>query len=851
MDLPTCPACKQSVLDDDAVDCPFCGAPMKGGPTSARPSAAPKSAPSKSAPAKTAAPKAGPPQVSAVKAALAADKPSRVSERASEREAAKEAPPVEDDDPFAVDQSVAASAVPVSRQQGPGKTLEVTCPMCETKGFITPKAAGKLVKCCNPECMVPIFAAPAIEKKQPVAPPPKPKSKLPWLYIVGGVSAAGIAAACIWIMNQPGPRELPPIPPMPPKGGNQINDQNPDGLQNADGERGGKKKVEVQIADGQDPAAIARKQITRDALERLVDVSFNIKTNRKPLWRRLAATAYIFAGDLKHADDQLDLLEKSGTQTQNEGVLPVAALAWLQATGSPEEFTRSVDRARRLAETLPKRGRYATESAIATASLLVASGKADQARTLLANHHADPAVDQLAAAMRVVVDDQTFNLDTVLTGRTVGDWQAPLETAVTLILANHGRWDDALAWATDAADPVTRAEETTVWAESYARRAIPAEDAAGFERAIKAADGLSVDGKARLLARLAAVKFSAGDEPGAEELLTAAQTALDTINRPPAIKVQGAKALLDLKLPATIPLRQAAVAAAEIAGVQVQLAHREAAWNNILLSIRFLHAIAPSSGSMQERARQLDKEPDKIRAELKKALALKKDDEVRRAFAQYRDKFNDVAAANRVLSFWQEVVLTAAAEFGLLEQVWDELQVLDRKPIPEREPLLSSSVPLFVAARFAAAGNDKKEAEITRAVESRINPADSQVVKQICEQMFHAGDYSGCAQRLNEAMTPTGILHEWALRLACRLVKAGKFSEAIAFCSAIKDPALKDDGLFLTAALASRAGHAVEYWKASSGLEPMESAAVCSGLVVGLPAPTPAGQPANDIEDGK
>ncbi len=31
MDLPTCPACGQSVLDDDAVDCPFCGASLKGG----------------------------------------------------------------------------------------------------------------------------------------------------------------------------------------------------------------------------------------------------------------------------------------------------------------------------------------------------------------------------------------------------------------------------------------------------------------------------------------------------------------------------------------------------------------------------------------------------------------------------------------------------------------------------------------------------------------------------------------------------------------------------------------------------------------------------------------------------
>jgi len=98
MDLPTCPACKQSVLDDDAVDCPFCGAPMKGGPAPARSSAPPKSASPRAASTKAAAPKTAAPHVSAVKMALAPDK----SARTAEREAEKEAPPVEDDDPFAM-----------------------------------------------------------------------------------------------------------------------------------------------------------------------------------------------------------------------------------------------------------------------------------------------------------------------------------------------------------------------------------------------------------------------------------------------------------------------------------------------------------------------------------------------------------------------------------------------------------------------------------------------------------------------------------------------------------------------------------------------------------------------------
>ena len=37
MDLRFCPACNQSVLDDDATDCPFCGASMSGKPGAAAP----------------------------------------------------------------------------------------------------------------------------------------------------------------------------------------------------------------------------------------------------------------------------------------------------------------------------------------------------------------------------------------------------------------------------------------------------------------------------------------------------------------------------------------------------------------------------------------------------------------------------------------------------------------------------------------------------------------------------------------------------------------------------------------------------------------------------------------------
>jgi hypothetical protein len=752
--------------------------------------------------------------------------------------AEKQSAPAESDDPFAVDQSTTASAIPVSRQQGPGKSLEVTCPMCETHGFVSPKAAGKLIKCCNPQCLVPIFTAPVIKKEVPVAPPPPPKKKIPWLYIGGALAAVAIAAVCIVVMNQTGTVELPPlVPPDNVVGGDR-------GAADGDLQREGKGNEAAAGGDGKKPPVDVEvsnnpgRQVAQNALQRLSDVSQKMPALNKSLYRRMAAMAFITAGDPNQANVHLDLLEKRGSTSPYEGVFPRAIRAWQNERAPADEFRKEVGRVKSLAEKLPRRGRLATEAALAAAPLLVAAGKSPEARQLLADHHREKgveAVERLAAAMQVVIDDQTFDLDTTLPGRTIGDWQAPFESAVTLILAHHGHWDEALAWATQSEDAVKRAEQTILWAESYLRRAVPAADAAGFERAKKAADGLPGESQARLLARLADVKLAAGDRAAAEELIAHAQAHLARVSPAKPIRVEGVKPLLDLKLPDPIPYVQAALAASEIASVQAQLGESDAAWQNVLLSLRMLHGIAPSSAWRDEHVERFNKDPKRIGAELNKVLALKLDDEKRRALGQYSQKLTDVAEATSVRFFWQKAVLEAAARCGLLDQVWDELQVLDRKTsIHEREPLLSTALPLIVASRFAAAGNQKKAADISRAVEKRTNHDDPQVVQQISEDLFQAGDYTSCIERLTGAMNSSGALQEWTARLACRLVNAGKISETIAFSSGIHDAALRVDTMFLTAALAARTGHGPEFWKGIDHVGIVENAAACAGLVVGL-----------------
>jgi hypothetical protein len=241
---------------------------------------------------------------------------------------------------------------------------------------------------------------------------------------------------------------------------------------------------------------------------------------------------------------------------------------------------------------------------------------------------------------------------------------------------------------------------------------------------------------------------------------------------------------------------------------------------------------------MQEIHMRLEKNQNSVKEELAGALGLKKEDDKRTALNRFKQRFRDAEAAALARFQGQEIVFNAAVDSGLpamLDHVWAELQALDRKSASkDREPFLSTAVPLLVASRFEAAGNPARKDEIINLVEARVEAADPEVIANSARQLVNAGDLTGCTGQLNAAMNPHGTLHELALRLACRLVNQGKVADAISFCSSIKDAAIKEDGLFFTAALAARSGKGEAYWKAASGLGPSETTAVCAGLAVGF-----------------
>ena len=153
MDFPVCPACGQSVIDDDAEDCPFCGASMKAKP-GAKPAAQKSSAAAGGKPGTAAKP---------------------VATQAKSGGGGKQAPGKSDGDDFPFDTEIPGAKTAVQAMPGlsKGRSLKVVCPMCETAGYVPPTSAGKEVKCANPKCMVPIFKAPVPVAEAPPPPPPR------------------------------------------------------------------------------------------------------------------------------------------------------------------------------------------------------------------------------------------------------------------------------------------------------------------------------------------------------------------------------------------------------------------------------------------------------------------------------------------------------------------------------------------------------------------------------------------------------------------------------------------------------------------------------------------------------
>jgi hypothetical protein len=829
MDLPICPACGQSVLEDDAVDCPFCGAPMKGGAAKggkAAPAKKPTAAPAPAAGAKPAA-------ATSTSGAHSTAKPA--SSAAKSTAATKGKAAADDENLIEPDASLQAQSIPVVPEKSEKKSFEVTCPFCKSVGYVSPRHAGMHVKCHNPKCLVPIFKAPEIKKEEAPAPPPaRKKSKLP-LIAVGVVLIGAIAGGIWWAMQPPKEVVVEQGQLYKPTG---TGDDDAKKLITDAEERKRKKEEDARKASS---ATLAPDELIRTAAGNIVELAQRTATtNSKQSSRRMAAIALITAGDVKRAQEQIDWFQSvdAGKKVPEYQITPLVALAWHHlASGNAAEAGKALDAAATLVAKLPSQSRFTALAALELATAQVAADRTDAARELVSKFPFRNSLGQLTANLHVGRHAASFNADAKLPGHVVGDWQNPSWVAVTLAATHHGRWSQALKFASEIKDEEIKSECIAVWSEAWASEALRAKKPDDVAKAREAGAGLTPAGQVRVLARVAAVQIDNGDRSGGEASLKLAEEKLNSISVPPPVKLGDLKDILNLNLPDPVPLRLALLAAAETAALQDRLGQPDAAWSSLQKSLAFARAMAPSPVATELRTSENENRVDLVKQELKAVRELRSDDDVRRAFNRFKQQCADLQQAAYGRFVLQVQVLRAATQWGIRDRLWDEFQILTAKQDPnEREPYITTPLPQRLVFQLAQSGKADSAREISDRFSQLKVPTDSYLdLEQTTTTLMASGDVDGAAAMLNNF---TGDKHRrdlWAVRLACRQVLDGHVEAALKLSLSISDDLFVDDAVRCTAAFGAVNGHAEALWKFAHERPPSsERSALQLGLVEGL-----------------
>ena len=837
--FPTCHACKQSVLDDDVENCPFCGANMKTGKggnqgltAKATPKPIAKERPSAPSTPTAAAPSAKTPPAKSAPAASSA---------------------TDDDDPFGVDAAANSRAIPLSPRPAKGKTVRVVCPMCETPGFAAADAAGKEVKCCNEQCALPIFTVPKTGGAAPGTDPrirttpaatasAPPAKKTSPAIILTAASTLLLAGGSLWffVFNEPGGVKPPPAVPGT---GNQLPTTNTTDT--------GTDKVDDKKAAA---AAKPRGEELRSAiLPVLVTLSQTSDKNRsKHFCRRLTAEAYVEAGDLKSANENIDQLLNLTPKLPFHQVPPLTQIAWRElAAGNADGAKVALDAAWKAAPDLPAVSRLAFDATTDLAAALFASGRADDAQSLMKKENMLPSGSSgtLAALSRRARLSHSFDLDESAASLPIIPWKSPQWVVTTITLVLHGQADKGSAWMKLCPDAETKAECWAAWGDAVV--ALPNSPAASKDDSITAAlREESPATQARVWARVAVGRLALKQKEAANRALTQAVTGMKALSPPEDFVIPEMKEILKLTLADAVAPKLNAMASAEVARAQARLGQAQPATESLAAAMQHLRGHAPSSVAATRLFEATSRDVNSVKAELKKALNLKTEDKIVQALTTYRAKCRLMFDASNARFALQTDILKAAVDWPLLDAAWNEATARagESTPPEAREEFLKTNLSVRLAQRLRAAG----EIDSARLCETAVTAGELTDARDTLQRetasAAEKGDINSVSQKLGAyqpakpegekvAIEDTDWPLLWELRLACRLAKAGQTEKAFDLVAGSKDMLWREEGFEMLAAIVAKNPVAAEpVWKKyrPSLLSPTEKIAIFRGLCAGL-----------------
>ncbi|MEO2016863.1 MAG: hypothetical protein ABGZ53_21105 [Fuerstiella sp.] len=627
MDLPTCPSCGQSVLDDDAQDCPFCGSAMDGSSK-------------KTGKSKASKPKA------AKSGATAGDK--------AKPEAKPDA--ASSDDPFAIAQSpTAQKAIQCARKPVKGRLHRVVCPMCDTQGFIPKSAVGRQVKCANKECMVPVFTAGGSESEVKTRAPArisdealatektlaKPSSARNPMVMYGIVGAVLLVATLglVFMLNRPSGEEALLNQPYDMS---KFNSDDSDDLEDPVNDK-------PTVEDPTAPKVIDYRGKAIELVDTMISTARENGNRDKAFCRRLTGDAWLRLGMPDAAKKEFEQMNFVASQARRNTayyrIVPVTAEYWKKRiAGDKAAANELLGDARSLAGGIPKSGGLALESAIALAAVLVDSGDVAGATTLITSLQRDQSVSSQIDAVRHAAWVSTAS-SLADAGRLplppleVFSWNEPMFTAVGLHLAALGQWDSALQWGSSLKGLTASDTFAVVAGQMVAANA----DVVKKESLVAAApNGTGVALRTRAV-------LSQGDAAGT--FWTKASEATSALSDAATMPMPGFEGVIAAKTPNLSVVRLQAEGIADFATACVKRGDDAAAVKSIQSMYQVMTSVLPPTVDIRKASTAIEKRERQVQKQIAAELGLSDEGQIKTKFNAYRrgiDRFSRVAEERRL-----------------------------------------------------------------------------------------------------------------------------------------------------------------------------------------------------------
>jgi len=830
MDLPSCPACGQSVLDEEAEDCPFCGASMSGKPV-AKPSV----------PAATSGSSSG---------KSASTKKSKADSEKKDKQGS--------DDPFDVASPATHKAVKLLPKPSKGKLHRIECPMCETAGFQSKKAAGREVRCANKECLVPVFTAPpdesaeearavAAAEAEALAAEAASKGLSIGAYIgIAVVAAAVLGGGAFFLTSDPASKELTveqqlalarkqngPPPPV-------TTTQDP-------GTTADPKKPDKPVVPPK-PVGPPIAEIRATSLKLMAYTSLQPERNRrKPFCRRLTAEAYAIAGDFPGVAQQLTQLDKVGSQLKYYRILPLVQIGWKHLeNGNTAGATTAVADALPLLRDLPTFGTDATDTINELATILVAMDRTAEAATLLEKRNDTGPLGQfLEARLRSELFTE-ISFDQAVSMRPVTGWSAPQWVTITVSLVAKGMSEKALAFARQAPGQAAVEDCLSGWAEASLIAAGGDKPLATINSAIQSLDKTA---QVRIHSRCALTLEGLGLAQLASPPLLKAKELVGTAGAALTIDLQSLKTAAKVTLPDQQSIRRQALAAVELAHAEAVLGNTDASWDSVLLTMDFVRMMAPALSIANRPFEELQQRGGSaITNELKALKNLLTDDEARIAYQNYRNRTRQLRSAAEARFTLQEEILLEVLEWGFADQIWSETQKRsDSGTGDAQEPWFQTTLAKALYNDFRFRKHTVKAAAVeTTVTRARLDELSApRVIARIQADNKAAGttpdevaNVLANFLRNHKDEADKRWQQETMLRLVSRLISSDRQMEALNLVAAIKDVQTRELAYELAGQEITARGHIIEVFEfaKSADIIPPEKVALLRGLIGSLPA---------------